>query len=605
MPKFAAFRSGIDAKIKAAKGLTPVELSNWPSFLCHDTARSRPADWVTDTISRHVGQSSDNDRVPIPITFRDMRLEGDLKLPDGLDLDVAFENVSMCGDIRLGGTFKRPLSFKNVVVTKHRAPGLVVARRAEFKNSLALESLTVGSIDLDKVKAAEEIDLTSSLFGHLKLSRSQISDLLMSSTAQLNDVHEKFLMAEPVRDFREQRPPGAIVELTSAKISGQVYGDWSRIEGAISAQRLETEVLRFQIAQIAHADFRYIRADVVSLGGATLGRENADPLPACGLTSALINDPRILSFEGARVAGDFRLMTRIINAMGKFPTVVNQRLCLNAMVVEGQVKMAGLNAHILDMTGLRVGRALQLASKDRGPVVWKDASTAQLSLSHARLERVSLSEELLSPSTFELTGTSIGSIENNSDPAKQPRAHIVLSDMIASLPNPNARIPAYRVLETTLTKLGDTDGAKEMAFERLRSQTNAMCWFCSASSFFHKLLAKSSELLGGYGIKPERTLACAIMMVLLGALVAGAHPAGRGLVVARLRIPVGRRRLAFELLLLSFDRLIPLVALDKLYSEWVFSDLTLRCYFILHAITGLLIAGSVVTYVGRSFGFSD
>ena len=605
VPDLTAFRASIDDAINAADGLTPAKLASWSSSLCDDPAPSRPTEWVIDAIKNHSKQKPNKDKsVPLRLMFKDMRLEGDLMLPDGLDFEIAFENVSMCGKVELRGLFTRSVSFKNVVVTEYSAPGLFSASGAEFEKSVSLKGLVAGSIDLDKVKAADKIELTLARFGHLKLSRAKSPDLLMSSAAQLNDIHERYSTTQPQRNAKEHSL-GAVIELTSAKISSLVYADWVRVEGGISAQWLETADLRFQIAKIAHADFRNIRADEVKFGGSTLGRKNAKTLPLCGLGSVLISDPLILSFEDARISGDFLLKTRVLPNGERTKTFAHQRLCLNGMIVGGKLELAGLNAQHLDMAGVRAGHVLQLASLDRGPVVWKDAKTAQLNLSHAYIKRISVSEKLAAPGTLTLTGATIGSIENASDPGAQFQSHNVLATMIASLSDPSARIPGYHILETTLTALGNIDGARDMAFERLRSQTDTLCWTCSVWSFSRKLLAKTSENLGGYGLKPERTMICALVVVIVGALIAGLSATGRALVEVRLERPVGRGRLAFELLLLSFDRLIPLVSLDKLYSEWVFSDFILRSYFVLHALMGLMLAGSVVTFVSRSFGLSD
>lgn len=600
-----AFGASIDEAIKAAEGLDPVKLASWSSALCDDPAPSRNTDWVKEVIAEHSKQKPGTDNAdPMPLTFKDMRLMGEFMLPNGLDLEISFENVSMCGDVTLGGTFTRPVSFQRVVVTSYSAPGLFSARGAKFEKSVVLEGLVAGSIDLDKVVAADKIDLTSARFGHLKLSRAKLPDLLMSSAAQLNDMHEQFSATQTTRGAKGQRPPGAVIELTSAKISSLVYGDWSRIEGGISAQRLETEILRFQIAQIAHADFRNIRADEVRFGGSTLGREDASPLPPCGLASSLIRDPRILSFEDARVTGNFLLETRVIPSMGTHLTQVNKQLCLNRIILGGQLQLAGLRALHLDLSGIQAAHGLELASKDLGPLSWIDASRAVLDLSNSKLGRLSISDELDGPAELSFKGMDVEEIDDLSAEGPYARPYDSFKLMIDKIQDPAKRVPPYLNLERMFSAQDDIESTEAMAFERMRNQTDALCWFCSIGSFFKKMLATTSEMMGGYGLKPERTFISAVVIVVVGAIFAGLNPNGRALVVVRLQRPVGRGRLVFELLLLSIDRLIPLVSLDKLYSEWVFSDVFLRSYFVLHALMGLLLAGSVVTFVGRSFGLS-
>lgn len=602
----SAYRKSLEDALTAAETIEPAKIPAAPVHLCQTGMPVTNAATILEKIRAH-HKKREPDTPLTPLTFRNLRIDGALKLTHGLKGELRFDDVLFCNDVTLDGTFERIVVLNNTILMNTQGPGRLKAAQAVFKQGLDLKELIAGEIDLHQADVSRELDLKYARFGHLQLARARVDNLLFPHAAQLAGLHDQLRASLQNRD--DVKIPGSTVELSSAQISQWLFGDWSRVEGGISGARAQAEVLRIQEARIARADFRKIHVGEITLKGSHLGRPNDMALPPCGEASVLIRKPDILSFEEAHVSGDFALSTRVRRSQGgsqkRLDTKVYQRLCLNGLQVDGRLELEGLIAQQLDLNGARAGRILRLASNTLGPLTWHDPQTASLNLSQVHLARIAVSNSFQMPAEFSLSGANIAAIEDVSATFAMPNSYKTLEHLIAKFEDPAVRVPAYRVLENTLSKLGDTEGAKAISFNRLRSQTDAMCWFCGPGAFLQKLLARASEWLGGYGLKPERTLICATLLIFAGALIAGSRDESRALVASRIGGFYGLRGRRFETLLLSLDRLIPLVSLDKQYSEKVFSDRFLRVYFTFHALMGVLLAGTVVAYVGRSIGFSS
>jgi hypothetical protein len=175
----------------------------------------------------------------------------------------------------------------------------------------------------------------------------------------------------------------------------------------------------------------------------------------------------------------------------------------------------------------------------------------------------------------------------------------------------DAKVAALRVFADTFVVNGPSESAKALEFERLRIQTDTLSWGAVRAS------RELAERLGGYGLRPERTLLVAAMLTLLGALVAFMSIEGRWFlfrqVLANPRLRRRRSRasrmnalrfwLCVDAISLSFDRLIPLITFSEAHKKLRFKQQPwVRAYFSLHVLFGLLLAATVVTLIGQSIG---
>ena len=543
---------------------------------------------------------------------------GEVTAPARVPYSLEISNSVFCGPIDLRASeFDGYLHLKkNLVLAGPDDPreGVIFADGISVSDSFELQGSRFGALIVRRALVGQALGITEAGFGHLTLARTRVNVLALARSKQSNEIAGRaktwFEEQAGQEAFYNGYPKAFFVsnaEMWDAVIADLLYGDEFFTEGALSAYRLEADSIRFYLADLRAADFRELKANTVELKGVHLGQDTNRA--NCSFDTARRFQTDFVSFSGSTIERYFEILPR--EEKGEFRrTQANGHLCLNNMRVADSLDISGLDADVLDLSESRVGLITRLENDvhDRTAFTSKNS---RADFTRFQSGYLTIGAESRLPARTSFSGASIGFLEVLGEDST---SHDVVSCVLAFLSNVEtveAKVLALRVFADTFATNGLSTNAAALEFERLSAQTDAIpLGFAWAGR-------NLAELLGGYGLKPGRTLIAAGILATLGAALAIQSVEGRWFLFRQiLANPRFRHRqdretqmvaLRFWLwgdaLVLSFDRLIPLVTIADAHKKLRFAQQPwVRTYFSLHALLGLLLAATVVTVIGQTIG---
>jgi len=559
------------------------------------------------------------------VSLSNLTVVGAFRAPPQIPYNLSISDSVFCGNIHLASSvFSGDVFLKRNLVlagSGETREGLIYASGVRVANDLELQHSRFGGLIASGIRVGGTLGVTDAAFGHASFADGQMQILALAQSRQSSDIYartrswidEKYdsSKGEDIEDYPNDFFANN-VELWRAVIGKEFYGDALYLDGAISALGLTVDLLRFHFATLPAADFRDLIAQNVELKATTLGAtSNRD---TCSVDVALRYATDFVSFSGANISETFEVISKE-NETGRHLSTATGRLCLNNMRVEDTVDVSGLRAEILDLSETQTGAKLALASDSHGDTSFSGALRI-LDLTGLATPRLTVSQETKLPSDTRLSAVSLGTL-NFHDTGDQTAGLVPrIGSLVKGIEIDVQKSVALRVFAETLRGDGLATEASALDFERAKAQTDALGWTA------RRVLREIAERLGGYGLLPSRTLWVAVIAVASGAIVAMQSLEGRHFLVhqikprARQVFFVRRQNKAqrrwksfliawiwFDALVLSLDRLIPLVTISEAHKKLSFRHQPwVRAYFALHALMGLLLAATVITVIGQSIG---
>ena len=501
------------------------------------------------------------------------------------------------------------------------AEGIFRANDLNSAADILIKDSRAGGVILRDAQASH-ISITESAFGHISASGVTAERLTFHNSRQYKSVFTrtqtwlKQLLKDD--DNRYAAVMGTYplpffasnIDLWHLRLGNLFYSDRLVVDGALTAVDAQIATVRLRMAVLPAVDFRRLVADRVELFGATLGQSSNRT--DCEIDRAFRYDVDFVSFQGADIEGELLLHPQPSVDKGgpEQQAEIRGRICLNELRVGGDLDLSAVSAEQIDLRRTTVGATLSLASK-AGTATFS-RSDSFLDMRGMKIMELSVSGALVVPARMRMAQSSVGAYVFTDDPdanlgdANSLSLLIALIETIASV---EERTLAYQVFETTLRNAGQSVASSDLSFLREYWLTRSLDWG------FRRLTRYVPEILGGYGTKPARTVIAAAIVILLGAAIAWRSTEGRWFLMRQVLSHRGLRRqsscfrrwltvwLIFDTLVLSLDRLIPLVSISRPHKDLVFrKQRWVRAYFVLHAILGFFLAGTTVAAISKAIG---
>ena len=566
---------------------------------------------------------------PEELRFSNLRVNGPFKAPSAtITHKLLFDHVVFCGPVDFSNTaMTGTLRFTKSVFVAGPGEFAEGVFRADGLNSTAailFDHSRAGGIIFNGAQISSRIGITESAFGHVSASDMVAENLAFHNSRQYHSVFTRTqawlekLFKEDANKYAEVMGAYPLlffasnIDLWNLKLGNLFYSDRLVVDGALAALDAEIPTVRLRTAVLPAVDFRRLNADRVELFGAALGKSgNRND---CEIDRAFRYDVDFVSFQGADISGAFLLHPQPPNdedTDSPQAAVTRGLICLNELRVGGDLDLSAVSAEQIDLRRTTVGATLLLASETYGTATFSP-SNSFLDMRGILIREISMSSALVMPARLRMAQSGVGGYVFSDDPdANLGDANSLarLTTLIETIASVEERTLAYQVFEATLRDAGEFIASSELAFLREYWLTRSLDWS------FRRLIRYVPEILGGYGIKPVRTVIAAAIVILLGAAIAWRSTEGRWFLMRQALSHRGLRRqsscfrrwltvwLIFDTLVLSLDRLIPLVSISRPHKDLVFrKQRWVRAYFVLHAILGFLLAGTTVEAIAKSIG---
>ncbi len=401
------------------------------------------------------------------------------------------------------------------------------------------------------------------------------------------------------------------IDLWDLTLENLFYSDRLIVDGALAALNAKIPTVRLRRAVLPAVDFRRLVADRVELFGAKLGKSNNRE--NCEIDRAFRYDVDFVSFQGADISGELLLHPQpsADEDDQEQPVESRGRICLNELRAGGDLDLSAVSAQQIDLRRTTVGATLSLASESYEAAKFTSCDSL-LDMRGMQIREISISSAQVWPARLRIALSSIDGYVFSDDPdANMGDANSLerLIKLIETIARPEERTLAYKVFETTLRNAGQSFASSKLSFLHEFWLTRSMDWG------FRRLTRYVPEILGGYGTEAVRTVIAAAIATLIGAAFAWISTEGRWFLVRQALSHRALRRqsprfrmwlcvwLIFDALVLSLDRLIPLISISRPHKDLVFrKQRWVRAYFALHAVLGILLAGTTVAAISKAIG---
>ena len=567
---------------------------------------------------------------PQELKFSNLRVNGPFNVPPAIITHkLLFDHVVFCGPVNFSNAIiAGDLQFTKSVFVAGSGEVAEGIFRADGLNGAVEISITesrAGGIILRGAQVSM-IGITESVFGHVSASSVKAERLAFHNSRQFRSIHKRtrawlnlldekqyaaILGPYPLKFFASN------IDLFDLRLEGLFYSDRLVVDGALTAFDAKIPTVRLRTAVIPSVDFRHLNADRVELFGATLGK--SDNRRNCEVDRAFRYNVDFVSFQDADISGDLLLSPQPLYdentgaplTCAAQAAVARGLVCLNDMHVAGDLDLSALIAEQIDLRRTTVGATLSLASETYETAKFSPSGSF-LDMRGMQIEEVSMSSALVLPSGLRMARSSIGGYvfkENPDANLGDANSLELLTTLIERIIDKNERALAFQVFETTFRNAGQSFASSRLSFLHEFWLTRSMDWS------FRRLTRYVPEMLGGYGTEPVRTVIAAAIATLIGAAFAFRSTEGRWFLMRQalshraLRRQSPRSRmwlwlwLIFDALVLSLDRLIPLVSISRPHKDLVFRKQGwVRAYFVLHAIVGILLAGTTIATISKAIG---
>lgn len=590
--------------------------------LCEDGAEGLQGKALTEFLLRLAKHKVSQE--PETLKFSNLRVNGLFRAPRAaITYKLLFDHVVFCGPVDFSNAvLTATLRFKKSIFVAgagETAEGIFRADGLSSTANVLIEDSRVGAIILSGAQVSQ-IGITESAFGHVSASGVTAEKLAFNNSRQYqsvfartetwlkkltDDQYEEVMGAYPLKFFANN------IDLWDLKLRNRFYSDRLIVDGALTAADAGIPTVRLRMAVLPAVDFRRLVADRVELFGAALGKP--DNRNDCEIDRAFRYDVDFVSFQGADISGEFLLHPQPPAKATSQPqaTVTRGLVCLNEMQVGDDFDLSAVSAQQIDLRRTTVGETLSLASETYGPATFSPPNSF-LNMRGMQIGEISLSGALIVPDQLRMGQSSVGGyvFTDNPDANLGDAISVArLTTLIKTIDSVEERTLAYQVFATTLRNAGQTIASSDLSFLREHSLTRSLDWGV------RRFTRYVPEFLGGYGYRPTRTVVATTIAILIGALFAWRSTEGRWFLMRqalshralRRRSPNFRKWLQlwliFDALVLSLDRLIPLVSISRPHKDLVFRrQRWVRAYFVLHAILGLLLAGTTIAGISKSIG---
>ena len=590
--------------------------------LCEIGAKGLQGDAVTQFLLRLAERKPSQQ--PEVLTFSNLRVNGPFNAPSAtITHKLLFDRVVFCGPVDFSNAvMTRTVKFTNsifVAGSDETTEGIFRADGLGSTADVMIDHSRVGGIILGGAKISH-IGITESAFGHVSAPSVTAKNLAFHNSRQYQSVLTRTkawltklkdddnlytaVMGEyPLRFFASN------IDLWDIKLENLFYSDRLIVDGALTAVNAEISTVRLRMAVLPAVDFRRLNADRVELFGAELGKSGNRK--DCEIDRAFRYDVNFVSFQGADISGELLLHPQPPEDEGTDApqaAVTRGLICLNELGVGGDLDLSAVSAEQIDLRRTSVGATLSLASETYGTAKFSQ-SDSFLDMRGMQIREISMSGALVMPARLRMAQSRVGGYAFTDDPdANLGDANSLarLTTLIERIASVEERALAYQVFETSLRDAGEFIASSELSFLREYWLTRSMDWN------FRRLTRHVAEILGGYGTKPVRTVVVSAIATVIGAAFAWLSTEGRWFLMRQALSHRALRRqspnflawfilwLLFDALVLSLDRLIPLVSISRPHKDLVFrKQRWVRAYFALHAILGLLLAGTTIAAISK------
>ena len=572
-------------------------------------------------------------QLPKEIIFSNLRVNGRFNAPSAtIAHKVQFDHVIFCGHVDFSNaTMSGILEFTNSIFVAESgevAEGIFRADGFKSTANILIRKSRLGGIILRSAQVSW-IGITESAFGHVSASGVTAQRLAFNNSRQYQLIFDRTKeWLKRMHDANRKRyikvmgayPPeffASNIDLTDLKLGGLFYSDRLVVDGALTAVDAEISTVRLRTAVLPALDFRRLDADRVELFGAVLGSSNNRK--SCEIDRAFRYNVDFVSFQGADIGGDFLLSPQpLYNESTGAPltcapqaAVTRGLVCLNEMHVAGDLDLSAASADQIDLRRTTVGATLSLASETYETAKFSP-SDSFLDMRGMQIGKIFMSSALVLPSRLRMARSSVGGYVFKEDPDANlgdTNSLELLTTSIERIIDKKERALAFQVFETTFRNADQSFAASRVSFLHEFWLTRSMDWG------FRRLTRYVPEILGGYGTEPVRTVIAAAIATLIGAAFAFRSTEGRRFLMRQALSHRALRRqsprfriwlcmlLIFDALVLSLDRLIPLVSISQPHKDLIFrKQAWVRAYFVLHSILGILLAGTTVATISKAIG---
>ena len=488
--------------------------------------------------------------------------------------DLSFDGSTITGKLKMNGlqvdgdlVMRDGARFAEVVLVGARVGDQLVMGGSTFTGKLNMNGLKVdGSLFMDDGARFAEVDLGSAkVGGHLAMHGSTFTGTLDMNGLKLDG---SLFMSDGARFAK--------VVLVGARVEGQLAMVGSTFTGTLDMGSLQVDGILLMTDGARFAEVRLVSArvgDQLSMGGSTFtGKLDMESLEV-GSTLFM----RDATFE--------RTIDMVFASIGSNLDLRGASL--------GSPEPGG--STVLDLTGTNVKSELMLGMSAARQTLWKPNS--RLTLRNTRIGAMRDHEDAW-PDRLELDGFTyerlggLGSKDPENDMGRRPVEWLSKKWLER---DPTHSPQPFRQLADVLRAAGHTTKANAILYEgRVRERKVSFQKRASGKWFERPAIAKWLGLgllnwtIGhGLGARYFRVLYWVAGLTAIGTLVLATSGATAD-------------KTTFWMAACSFDQLLPLIELKKVYGEFVQNEITGfgEVYFYLHKIMGYVLGSFLVAGLG-------
>ena len=534
-----------------------------------------------------------------------------IELPHALSIS----NAIFCGDIVLGSAVvDGPLRLSRVLLLGDaKTEGLFHGIDGVFSGGLSFDQVRGGLFIFPRAKIGT-FSLTESSFGSLSLRKGILQELILQNSQQSSKIAERALSLVVSRFTKPEDDPldpfssrlvGNQIDLAESRTAGEFYADRLMADGVLSAFNARFDSVRLKASTLSAIDMREVTVHGdVDLSGASIGVGNGESKIGCVFKRADLLDVDAVIFRDAVIGGDLvmRAERPRQGVSGEKRVTSDRTICLNEVSIAGDLDLSGLEAPAIYLREGRIGGALRLADHF-GNVPTLSETQNPMDFSFSKSGNILLENSWQFPARTRLRGAKFGALEilirdgNLVRSAMASEEAAIMIDILDPLAFTVSGREPHRIFQRTFNALGRTEAIPILAFAEERRVTEASSWW-------RKPFRYLSLVLGGYGHRPIYTFLVAILATFIGAIVFVNTPEGRKLTWDQHQsLQNYRFWRVVDALNFSFDRLIPIVTIDKSHGDVRFtSSPWVRQYFVFHTVLGWLLTSAVVLVITESLG---
>lgn len=596
---------------------------------------------------------------PRIISLRSFRVMGNVDLTNvELPFEVRLEDAIFCGHIIMRGlTADKPVILRHSIVLSGPgsvAEGILNAIGARFKSHFWVEESRLGAMLVNRATIDSTLSVANSRLGFLSVGNTVMARMVIRDAIQSNNIvnRVKKILNKPPESPLDPFPNelfDGYVEMVDAAIGADLDGDRFITEGPMVAEGASFRTIRLRNAKMYAVDFRHVQVSGnVHLAGAQFGAtkltntKEDETRSDCIFGRVRDSQVDFVSFQGSEIRGGVFFTADYKEDMtNETPSRASstRALCLNEINVGRMLDLSGLDGNIVNLRYAKVGGALVFSGVG-DQLFQPDKKEGRLDLRNVEINVLDISERTPFPKQTWLRGAEFKNVEVeisctdgdciHTDIMQEAR---ILVDFLENVDFDASGPEMYRVFQRTYGGSDHQRAAAEVAYAKEQRVTEH-------TGGWRKVVRYLSSILGGYGLKPERTLGVAMVFTILGAVVLFLSREGRIFLVKQGPQPSLMRLLGygnedcvddgvtdgqlasctfghlnelwhtrwmiwkvFDALVFSFDRLIPILTISDSHRDIAFSaEPWIRTYFVVHTIVGWMLGATVLVVMSENLG---